>query len=81
MFSTPFTPLSIKEATDDSITLALAPGYEAVTDTCTGVISGYFSNFKLKIASKPKIVINIEITNANLGRFIKKYVLSFFLLF
>ena len=80
MFSTPLTCDSTSEATDDSITAALAPGYEADTVTCGGVMFGYFSSCKPNMETKPTSVINIDITIAKRGFVMKKYNPFFFLL-
>ena len=49
-------------------TSADAPGYAALTDTVTGVISGYCAIGKLIIATAPAIVMTIETTAAKIGR-------------
>src|SRR5262249_2829119 len=68
MFSTPLTSCSIGVATVSATTLALAPGYDAGTLTVGGVISGYWAIGNLISATRPMMMMTMEMTVAKTGR-------------
>src|SRR4051812_292567 len=70
--STPFTSCSIGVATVSATTLALAPGYVAVTCTVGGATSGYWAIGSLGSATMPTIRITSDRTVAKIGRSMKK---------
>lgn len=51
---------------------AFAPGYDAVTSTVGGVISGYCAMGSEGIATRPAMVMRIESTEAKIGLSMKK---------
>src|SRR3546814_6930767 len=55
-------------AIDASTTLALAPGYRAVTETCGGTISGNWATGMREMAMIPASVMTTAITIASRGR-------------
>src|SRR5689334_22724067 len=71
MFSTPLTCCSIGAATVSATTCALAPGYEHVTCTVGGAISGYCAIGSTRSATNPAMVSTIERTEEKIGRSIK----------
>src|SRR5690242_7704625 len=74
MLSTPLICASIGAATDCATVLASAPGYDACTVTCTGVIVGYCCTGSTRIATAPAMTRMIETTAAKIGRSMKKRV-------
>ncbi|MNL71979.1 hypothetical protein D3C87_1972160 [compost metagenome] len=70
MPGTPLIALSNGVATAFAHTSALAPVYFAVTVTDGGTISGNCVTGNVNNASKPRRVINNEITSDNTGRLI-----------
>src|SRR5208283_2689213 len=72
MFSTPLTSCSIGVATVSATTLALAPGYAAVTEMVGGVTSGYCATGSRTRATRPTRTITTERTVAKIGRSTKK---------
>ena len=67
MFSTPFTASSMGVATERATTSALAPGYEAVTCTLGGAISGNCVTGNVTRDSKPRSTNMMDTTDANTG--------------
>ena len=72
MFSTPLTCCSTGAATVSATTRALAPGYEQLTCTVGGVMSGYWAIGRTSAASPPSRTMMIEMTQAKIGRSMKK---------
>src|SRR5258706_8744605 len=68
----PFISCSINAATVSSTTCALAPGYVAVTCSAGGATSGYCATGKPRSASKPASTMTIAMTQAKIGRSMKK---------
>ena len=77
MSSTPLISCSRGVATVSERTLALAPGKTALTWTLGGAISGYWAIGRLSSATLPTSTIKIEITDAKIGRSMKKWVKRF----
>src|SRR5436305_14285206 len=72
IFSTPLTCCSMGAATVSATTTALAPGYWQVTWTEGGVISGYWAMGRATRDARPAMTITIEMTQAAMGRSMKK---------
>src|SRR6516162_9750895 len=72
MPSTPLTCCSIGAATVSATTRALAPGYDADTSTVGGAISGYCATGRVTRATPPPSVMNMDSTEAKIGRSMKK---------
>ncbi len=68
MFSTPFTCCSMGAVTVSSTTSALAPGYDVVTLTVGGVMSGMLDTGNRGIDRTPSSTITMEMTIAKIGR-------------
>jgi hypothetical protein len=60
-------------ATVSVTTLAFAPGYEALTSTVGGAISGYCAIGRVNSAMPPARVMMIDNTEAKIGRLMKKF--------
>src|ERR1043166_4474910 len=73
MLSTPLTCCSIGVATVSATTLALAPGYVAVTCSVGGVTSGYCAIGSCVSATPPTMMKTIDRTLAKIGRSMKKW--------
>src|SRR5574343_388087 len=71
--SAPFTCSSIGEATFCDTVSALAPGYVADTWICGGVMLGYWAIGNDTMATRPAMVMMIEITAEKIGRSIKNF--------
>src|SRR3954471_3154554 len=74
MFSTSFTSCSIGVAAVPATTLALAPGYVAVTEIVGGATSGYWAIGSCVRATTPTMTMTIDSTVAKMGRSMKKWV-------
>src|SRR5215472_10601488 len=72
MFSTPLICCSSGVATVQATVSADAPGYDAVTCTVGGTISGYWANGRTAKAPKPNAVTKMLSTVAKRGRSMKK---------
>ncbi len=70
---------SIICVTDLSTVAASAPGYEASIDTDGGAIVGYCETGNVLTENKPASIIQIAITQAKIGRLIKKRAIIYFL--
>ena len=68
MLSTPLICASMGPATDWDNVCASAPGYTAVTCTCTGVIDGYCSTGRFMAEMTPANTITSDNTVAKIGR-------------
>src|SRR5690606_14719764 len=68
MFSTPFTASSMGVATERATVSALAPGYDAVTTTVGGAMSGNWEMGKVSADMAPSITKRMEITVDSTGR-------------
>src|SRR5690606_40589961 len=68
MFSTPFTASSMGVATERATASALAPGYDAVTTTVGGAISGNCEMGKVSAEIAPSKINKMEMTVDNTGR-------------
>src|SRR4029453_7553290 len=68
MLSAPLICCSIGDATLVATTSADAPGYDADTETDTGVMSGYCATGSFPIPPAPGVVMTIEMTDAKIGR-------------
>lgn len=73
MLSAPLTCSSMGAATLSEMTSALAPGYVAETVTWGGVMSGYWAMGRLYMATRPAMTITMEMTDAKMGRSMKKW--------
>src|SRR5512139_278970 len=71
MLSTPLIWASMGAATESASVFESAPGYVAVTVTCTGVIVGYCSTGRASMATTPARPRMIETTAAKIGRSMK----------
>src|SRR6516164_9412013 len=74
MFSTPLISCSNGVATVRDTVSADAPGYDAVTCTVGGTISGYRAIGRIARAPRPKDITKMLSTVAKRGRSIKKWV-------
>src|SRR6516164_7577268 len=74
MFSTPLISCSSGVATVRATVSADAPGYDAVTFTVGGTISGYCATGRIVSAPSPKSVTKMLSTVAKRGRSMKKCV-------
>src|SRR5215471_10230543 len=72
MFSTPFISCSSGVATVRATVSAEAPGYNAVTFTVGGTISGYCATGRIASAPRPNKVTKMLSTVAKRGRSMKK---------
>src|SRR5574343_406557 len=71
MPSAPLTCSSIGEATFCDTVSALAPGYVVDTWICGGVMLGYCAIGSEAIATRPAMVMTMEMTAEKIGRSIK----------
>src|SRR4051812_8767890 len=74
MSSTPLTCCSMGAATVSATVVALAPGYTAYTSMVGGVMSGYCDTGREKSPTSPASVMMMDITEAKIGRSMKKRV-------
>jgi hypothetical protein len=72
MFSTPLICCSSGVATGRATVSAEAPGYDAVTCTVGGTISGYWAMGRIARAPNPNAVTKTLSTAAKRGRSMKK---------
>src|SRR5215467_6339857 len=74
MFSTPLISCSSGVATVRATVSADAPGYDVVTFTVGGTISGYWATGRIASAPRPTAVTKMLSTDAKRGRSMKKCV-------
>src|SRR6187401_3065721 len=75
MFSTPFTCCSIGAPIVSATVCAFAPGYDAVTLTVGGTMSGYCEMGSDVSAIAPTIVMTMDSTDAKIGRSINTWLI------